>query len=428
MSDEVQHYRRRTPSSARRFEELRLYLPGGDSRSTLFYPPYPAVLVQGEGCRVTDLDGNRLLDVTGNHSILVHGYGAPLVVEAIRRQVELGTCFAGPTEVQLRLARHLVERIGSLERVRFTNSGTEAVMMAVRGARRFTGRRRIAKLEGGYHGTSEEVTESGSRELLVLPADDVETAVAILEQHAGDIAALLVEPVQGSAGMLPLETAYLRGLREATRRLGIVLIFDEVVSLRVAYGGAEEHYGVTPDLCCLGKVIGGGLPLGAFGGREEIMALFDPSRGPPVIPHPGSYNANPVSLAAGLATLELLTRDAIGRLNAAGDRVREGLRRAFADAHLPAAITGLGSLFGIHLTEGPVRTIRDAARADAALRHRIFLGLYNEGVLIDPRGVGTLSTAIGEAEIGELLAAVRAVVARVAPQVGSPDDHRTPRQ
>ena len=124
MSDEVQHYRRRTPSSARRFEELRLYLPGGDSRSTLFYPPYPAVLVQGEGCRVTDLDGNRLLDVTGNHSILVHGYGVPLVVESIRRQVELGTCFAGPTEVQLRLARHLVERIGSLERVRFTNSGT----------------------------------------------------------------------------------------------------------------------------------------------------------------------------------------------------------------------------------------------------------------------------------------------------------------
>jgi glutamate-1-semialdehyde 2,1-aminomutase len=420
VSDEAQRYRRRTPASARRFEELKRYLPGGDSRSTLFYPPYPAVLVQGDGCWVMDLDGNRLLDVTGNHSILVHGYGVPLVMEAVHRQVELGTCFAGPTEVQLRFARHLVERIGSLERVRFTSSGTEAVMMAVRGARRFTGRRKIAKLEGGYHGTAEEdVTGSEHPELVVLPTDDAEAAAALLERHAGEIAALLVEPVQGSAGMLPLEHEYLRALREATRRLGIVLVFDEVVSLRVAYGGAEEHFGITPDMSCLGKVIGGGFPLGAFGGREEIMALFDPSQGPPAIPHPGSYNANPVSLAAGLATLELLNRDVIARLNAAGDSVREGLRQAFADAGVPATITGLGSLFGIHLTEGPVRTIRDAARADAGLRHRIFLGLYDEGVLIDPRGVGTLSTAIGEMEIGELLAAVRAVLARVAPQVGS---------
>lgn len=419
MSDEAQRYRRRTPASARRNEELRRYLPGGDSRSTLFYPPYPAVLVQGDGCRVTDLDGNRLLDMTGNHSVLVHGYGAPPVVEAIRRQVELGTCFAGPTEAQLRFARHLVERVGSLERVRFTSSGTEAVMMAVRAARRFTGRRKIAKLEGGYHGTAEDVMGSEHPDLVVLPADDAEAAVDALERHAGVLAALLVEPVQGSAGMLPLEREYLGALRDATRRLGIVLIFDEVVSLRVAYGGAEEHFGITPDMCCLGKMIGGGLPLGAFGGRGEIMALFDPSRGPPVIPHPGSYNANPVGLAAGLATLELLTRDAIAGLNAAGEQVREGLRQAFAEAGVPATITGLGSLFGIHLTEGPVRTIRDAARADAALRHRIFLGLYDEGVLIDPRGVGTLSTAVGEAEIAEFLAALRAVLARVAPQVGS---------
>ena len=156
----MQLYRDRTPNSARRFEEFRRYLPGGDSRSTLFYPPYPAVLVQGDGCRVVDLDGNRLLDLTGNHSVLVHGYGAPPVHEAIRRQVDLGTCLPGPSEAQLRYARHLVERIGSLERVRFTNSGTEAVMMAVRAARRFTGRRKIAKLEGGYHGTSEVVMGS----------------------------------------------------------------------------------------------------------------------------------------------------------------------------------------------------------------------------------------------------------------------------
>ena len=413
MSDEARQYRERTPSSGRQFEEFRRYLPGGDSRSTLFYPPYPSVLVQGDGCRVVDLDGNRLLDFTGNHSILVHGYGAPRVLEAIRRQLELGTCFSGPTEVQLRFARHLVERIGSLEQVRFTSSGTEAVMMAVRAARRITGRRRIAKLEGGYHGTSEDVMGSDYPDLVVLPADDAEAAVAQLERRAGDIAALLVEPVQGSAGMLALDAGYLRELRKVTRRLGIVLVFDEVVSLRVAYGGAEEYLGITPDMCCLGKVIGGGLPLGAFGGREEVMALFDPSHGPPLIPHPGSYNANPVSLGAGLATLELLTRDAVTRLNTTGDRLRSGLGGVFAEAGMPVSITGLGSLFGIHLTEGPVRTIRDAARADADLRHRIFLGLYVEGVLIDPRGVGTLSTAIGDAEIEEFLAALRTVLSRL---------------
>jgi glutamate-1-semialdehyde 2,1-aminomutase len=413
VSDEAQLYRDRTPNSGRRFQEFRRYLPGGDSRSTLFYPPYPAVLVQGDGCRVVDLDGNRLLDLTGNHSILVHGYGAPRVMEAIRRQVELGTCFSGPTEAQLRFAQHLVERIGSLERVRFTSSGTEAVMMAVRAARRFTGRRKIAKLEGGYHGTSEVVMGSEHPDLLVLPTDDAGAAVALLERHGAEIAALLVEPVQGSAGMLALEAGYLRALRDATRRLGIMLVFDEVVSLRVAYGGAEEHFGIKPDMSCLGKLIGGGLPLGVFGGREEIMALFDPSHGTPVIPHPGSYNANPVSLAAGLATLELLSRDAVTRLNATGDRLRAGLARVFAEAGIPVSITGLGSLFGIHLTEGPVRTIRDAAQADATLRHRIFLGLYVEGILLDPRGVGTLSTAIGDPEIEEFLAALRAVLSRL---------------
>jgi glutamate-1-semialdehyde 2,1-aminomutase len=193
----------------------------------------------------------------------------------------------------------------------------------------------------------------------------------------------------------------------------MVLVFDEVVSLRVAYGGAEEHYGIAPDMTCLGKLIGGGLPLGAFGGREEIMALFDPSRGPPAIPHPGSYNANPVSLAAGLATLELLTREAIAQLNRRGDWLRAELKREFDQAGVPAAITGLGSLFGIHLTDGPVRTIRDAARADSALRHRIFLGLYNEGVLLDPRGVGTLSTALGEPEIERFLEALRTVLSRL---------------
>jgi glutamate-1-semialdehyde 2,1-aminomutase len=408
--NEEQRYRLRTPASARSFEEARRYLPGGDSRSTLFYPPYPAMLDRGEGCQVVDLDGNRLLDFTGNHSALIHGYRQPSVNDAILRQMERGTCFPGSTDSQIRLARHLVQRIPSLERVRFTNSGTEAVMMAVRAARRYTGRRGIAKLEGGFHGTSGEAMGT---DLLVLPADDGPSAIGLLQQRAPDVAALLVEPVQGSAGMIPLDAGIVRALSDAARRLGIILVFDEVVSLRVAYGGAQQHYGIVPDMTCLGKLIGGGLPLGAFGGREDIMALFDPSRGAPTIPHPGSYNANPVSLAAGLATLELLTRELISDLNHRGERLREEIGRAFGESGVPATVTGLGSLFGIHLTPGPVRTVRDAARADTRFRHEIFLGLYNEGVLIDPRGVGTLSTAIGIGEIEQFIAALRRVLARV---------------
>jgi glutamate-1-semialdehyde 2,1-aminomutase len=411
--NEEQRYRLRTPASARYFEEARRYLPGGDSRSTLFYAPYPAVLDSGEGCWVVDLDGNRLLDFTANHSVLIHGYHEPSVTDSIRRQLERGTCFPGPTDPQLRLARHLNERIPSIERVRFTNSGTEAVMMALRAARRHTGRRMVAKLEGGFHGTSEEVMGTAHPDLVLLPADDAQAAIEMLERRAAEVAALLVEPVQGSAGMIPLDTGFLRALRETTRRFGIVLVFDEVVTLRIAYGGGQEHYGVAPDMTCLGKLIGGGLPLGAFGGREKIMALFDPSRGAPAIPHPGSYNANPVSLAAGLATLELLSREAIAELNRKGERLRAEIGRTFGEAGVPVAVTGLGSLFGIHLTDRVVRTIRDAATGDTRRRYHIFLGLYNEGVLIDPRGVGTLSTAIGGAEIEQFLVALRTVLARL---------------
>jgi glutamate-1-semialdehyde 2,1-aminomutase len=250
--------------------------------------------------------------------------------------------------------------------------------------------------------------------VVVIPFNDAVGAARVIEAEGQRLAAVLVEPVLGSAGMIPAERSYLESLREATRRLGILLIFDEVVSLRVAYGGAEEHFGVVPDLTFLGKLIGGGFPLGAFGGRLDVMALFDPSGGRPKLPHPGSLNANPVSLAAGIATLELLTRDAIDAINRRGESLRGRMRQAFADAGIAAEITGLGSLFGIHLTPHSVRDYRDTLDEDGALRHRIFLGLFNEGVLIDPRGVGTISTAVGEAELDRFIEALRAVLARVA--------------
>jgi glutamate-1-semialdehyde 2,1-aminomutase len=436
---EEEAYRLRTPASSRCFLEAREYLPGGDSRSPLYYPPYPAVLDRGQGCWLIDLDGNTLLDFTGNHSSLIHGYGHPQVLDAVHRQLDKGTIFPGPTEPQLRLAKLLCERIASVDQVRFTNSGTEATLNAIRAARAFTGRHKVGKIEGGYHGTPDDVmvsthpsiAEAGDRlrprarpasrglppatidGVVVLPFNDADAAARLIEHESDHLAAVIVEPVLGSAGMIPAERGFLETLREVTRQLSVLLIFDEVVSLRTSFGGAQEHYGVRPDLTVLGKLIGGGFPLGAFGGREEIMRLFDPSGGRPPIPHPGSYNANPISMVAGVATLELLTRDAIAHLNRLGESLRRELRLAFDEAGIASQITGLGSLFAIHLTSRPVRSYRDTIGADADLRHRLFLGLFNEGVLMDPRGVGTISTAIGEPEVDQFVGAVRAVLPRL---------------
>ena len=439
-SPEEEVYQRKTPASHRFFMEARRYMPGGDSRSTLFYRPYPAVMERGEGCWLSDLDGNRLLDFTGNHSVLIHGYAHPHIMAAVERQLQKGTCFPGSSEPQLEYARLLCERIPSIERIRFTTSGTEAALNAIRAARAFTGRRKIAKVEGGYHGTADDfmlsihpsATDAGQRtrpqatahtkglpsevmgNVHILPFNDVEAARRLIEAEARHLAAVVVEPLLGSAGMIPAEHAYLQMLREVTERLGILLIFDEVVSLRVAYGGAQEHFGVRPDLTCLGKMIGGGFPLGAFGGRADIMAMFDPSVGRPASPHPGSHNANPIGLTAGMATLDLLDPSVLQQLNDRADALRTDLADAFSEVGIPVQITGLGSLFALHLTEHPVRSYRDTLDANSELRHQIFLGLYNEGILIDPRGVGNLSTVLGDSEVRRFSSVIREVLRRVA--------------
>jgi glutamate-1-semialdehyde 2,1-aminomutase len=215
--------------------------------------------------------------------------------------------------------------------------------------------------------------------------------------------------------MIPATWEYLTALRAATARQGALLVFDEVVSIRIAVGGAQQHFGVDPDLTCLGKAVGGGFPLGAFGGRADVMAAFDPSvPGGPRIPHPGSLNANPVSLVAGCAALEALTEAAVDRINRLGDRLRGRLRRAITGAGVAAQVTGVGSLFGVHFTAEPVTSARQASRGDPDLRRRFFLGLFDEGVLIDPRGVGSVSTAVSEDDLETALHAVTRVVRRWA--------------
>ena len=412
-----EQFRATTTRSRELYEQALQVMPGGVTRTSIYSEPYPIYAARGEGCRVWDVDGTRRLDLVVNYTALVAGHAHPAVVEAIREQAARGTSFAAPNPPEVALARELVERIASIEKIRFTNSGTEATMMALRLARAHTGRTKFAKVEGGYHGSHDLVQDPEVAGTLpdvgefavVIPYNDAAGASAVLDRHGAELAAVIVEPILGSGGMIPADPEYLRALRAACDRHGSLLIFDEVISFRVARGGAQELYGIRPDLTTLGKVIGGGLPVAAFGGRADVMELLDPRR-PGFLPQAGTLNGHPLGMAAGVATLALLTPEVYAELDRRGERTREGLRALFAEHEIPAQVTGVSSLMQIHFTSDPVRSSRDVQRTDARRRKEFVLGLCNHGVLLNSRGMAALSTPVGEAEIDEFLEAVDTVL------------------
>jgi glutamate-1-semialdehyde 2,1-aminomutase len=327
--------------------------------------------------------------------------------------------------------------------MRFANSGTEAVLNAIRAARAFTGRPKILKMEGGYHGTydaAEVSVDPGSQppdwpqgrpdgpglspgltsEVLVAPFNDLLRTREIIAQHKNELAAVIVEPVLGSAGMIPADQDFLRGLREETRRHGILLILDEVITFRLATGGAQESYSVSPDLTTFGKVIGGGLAIGAFGGRADVMALFDPRR-QGYIPQSGTFNGNAATLAAGVTSLELLTPEAIARINQQGTQLRAELQATLADAQLQAHVTGAGSLAHVHLADGPVRDYRSAARGHrSAVWRWLHLALLNRGVMVAPRGMFIISTPMADTDLAHAVVEFRAALAELQPLFAEP--------
>ena len=438
LEHEIERYVARTPKSRELQAEAERVLPGGSSRGTAFFAPYPFFAEAGEGHYVYDVDGNRYLDFMLNATSLIMGHGHPTITEALADQARRGTAFSTPTRPQIRLARLLCDRIPSLDTIRFTNSGTEGTLMAIRAARAFTGRPKIAKFEGGYHGAHEYVAVSVQTPadrldpggptavpeypgqpasvadgVVVLPYNDLETCTRLLRAHADDVGCLIMEPIMSSFGYVPADREFLAGIRKLTEELEIVLIFDEVQSLRVAPGGAQALFGVTPDLTCFGKIIGGGLPVGAFGGRRDIMGQFDPTHGPARIAHAGTFNANPMTLVAGEVVMRALTPATYTRLASLGETVRERLRAVFAELGVPAQITGITSLFGIHFSARPIRNYRDMVAGDQALRKALFIGLLNEGVLLQTSCAGALGTMTGDVEIDTLVDAVRRVVARI---------------
>jgi|SRR5215467_3706934 len=416
-------YRARTRESSQLFEAAKAVLPGGDTRSVLYFPPYPTFVEHGSGCRVWDVDSNEYVDFLNNYTSLIHGHAHPVIVEAVCNQVKRGTTFASPTESQIQLAKRLQSRMPSLEQVRFCNSGSEATLMAIRAAKAFTRRNKVLKLDGGYHGlhdaaivntaitartsggTSPDAQQGVFRgivtDVVSIPANNLEYADNVFEAYRNDLAAVIVEPVMGAAGMIPLEPAFLNQLVEASRSTRTVLIFDEVITMRLACGGAQQTYGVRPDLTTMGKLIGGGLPVGAFGGRAEIMSLFDPAAAR--LHHSGTFNGNPTTVAAGIAALDLLTEEAIAHVNQLGDRLRSRLREVIERYAIDAQLTGIGSLIGIHFTRGPIRNYQDALEARISLLSVLHLLLLNRGIMTAPRGLFCTSTVMSESEIEQFV-------------------------
>jgi glutamate-1-semialdehyde 2,1-aminomutase len=441
VNDPEALYRQTTPGSRALHEQAVAVMPGGTTRTTTFFDPYPLYIERGEGCRVWDVDGTERIDMLGNYTAMILGHSHPRIVEAIRAQAARGTGFAAANPVEVRLATLLCERVPSLDAVRFCNSGTEATMFAMRLARAFTGRPKIARMEGGYHGTHDyaEVSthpaadEAGPpdapiarpdskgtpqwalEQTVVLPFNDAGAAERIIRREASELAAVIQEPIIGAGGVIAATPEFLQRMRGVTNELGILLIFDEVISLRVAPGGAQQLYGVTPDLTTLGKIIGGGLPVAAFGGRADVMELLDP-RQDQSLAQGGTYNGNPLGMAAGLAAMTELTPDVYEDLNRRGARVCEQLSEVFASHQVAVQVNGAGSMFALHFTDRPVVDYRTMAAADKKKARELFLGLVNHGVLMAPRAMGALSTPMGEDDIQAFVDAVDVVVAELKPR------------
>jgi glutamate-1-semialdehyde 2,1-aminomutase len=408
-------------------------LPGGNTRTTVYMKPFPIYASHGEGCRVWDVDGVSRIDCINNFTSLIHGHAHPALNEAATKQLALGSAFGMPTESEIDLAELLASRLPSVDQVRFANSGTEAVMMALKAARAFTGRPKIAKCEGAYHGSYDyaEVSldptpeawgrnapvsvayakgtpENVLADVVSIPFNDIDTAVSLSREHGPSLACVLVDPMPNRAGLAPADKAYLQALREVTREVGALLVFDEVITFRLGYHGAQGLWGIDPDLTTLGKIIGGGFPVGAIGGREEVMAVFDPSAGKPALPHGGTFSANPVTMRAGLAAMELLDEAAFARLDAMGEAVRSGINEAFRRQNVPGGAIGLGSLLKIHFTDKTVRDYRSAYMGEAESRRlaAFNLNLLNHGVLAASYGLIALSTPMTDADVQEIVSAI----------------------
>jgi glutamate-1-semialdehyde 2,1-aminomutase len=381
QTDLIREYESRTPRSRELFARFRQHLPGGETRTLTYYRPYPVVIARGEGPILVDVDGNEYVDVLNNYTALVHGHAFPPIVEAIAEAARDGVAYPAPHPRQLRWAELLTERYPAVELVRFTNSGTEAAILAARVARRLTGRPRLLLFEGAYHGTGPEFAGEGG--------DVVRVPYGEVPELDDRVAAVFVEPFLGSGGVVEGSPEFLRGLREAARRAGAVFVLDEVQALRNAFHGVHDELGLEPDLILMGKIVGGGIPVGAVGGSRDVLGITA-ADGPDPLPHSGTFNGNPLAAAAGVACLEALDEDVVEALNGRAARLA---RRLAAEG---AVVRRSGSIMQV-----------DAP--DPAALH---LALLVEGVFAAPRGMLNLSTAMTDEHLEAIAGAYSRALSR----------------
>jgi glutamate-1-semialdehyde 2,1-aminomutase len=429
MSRIEETYRAATPKSARCAERAEAVMPGGDTRSTTYHRPYPLAIARGEGPFLWDVDGNRYIDLLGNYTSLVHGNAYPPICEAIAAAVRNGTAWPARSEAQTELAELICERVASVERVRFCNSGTEAGMLAAQVARRITGRKLVVMARYGYHGSYDdfEVGLAGHDGERTLLADygDADAFEQILAARGSEIAAVFLEPVMGSAGIVTPPEGFLQSVTAAARRAGALFVIDEVITLRLATGGAQSIAGVRPDLTMMGKIIGGGLPVGALGGSEAVMAAFDPRDRAPLW-HAGTFNGNQLTCSAGAISIRELTADRIAAMERLARRFASEMGRAAAQAGLPFSARQAGSLLNIFfMKEPPPATI---SRADSRAIRMFHLAALNRGLFIAPRGLIALSTVIDDQLTAEICERAAGAIADLAQEPGAQESQRAESQ
>lgn len=437
-----------TSKSAALYQRALQVMPGGCSRNTILRKPHPIYAASGKGCYVVDIEGVRRIDFGNNMASLIHGHAHPAVVEAVTQQLQRGTAFSLGTEVEVRYAEHLCGRNAGFERLRFVNSGTEAVMACLKASRAFTGRAKIAKVEGAYHGTYDyaEVSQtagptnwgdqdkpssvpvvrgtppSALNDVVVIPFNDPDRAIAILNQHADELACVLIDLLPHRVGLVPASAEFVRALRDWTRKNGALLVFDEVITFRSNYGGAQQWYDVRPDLTAMGKMIGGGFPVGALAGRKDVMNVMNPLADKVLFPHSGTFSANPMTMTAGLVSMEMFDQTAVVGLNLLADQARARITEAIAIAGIPACVTGGGSMFRVHMKVQVPENYRAtfASAAETKLINLLLDHLFDNGVIMIETCSGTLSTAMTTKEIDRLadvmLSGFRKVKAALPPQ------------
>ena len=420
LAEAQEQYRAKNPKSLAQYREACAAMPGGNTRSAIFVEPFPLAMAKGEGAYLWDLDGHRYVDFLAEFTAGLYGHSHPLIRRALDRALDAGWNLGAHGVAEARFARAVCERFPSIELVRFTNSGTEANLMAVSLARAVTGRSKILAFQGGYHGGVFYFRGHGSRvnapfEFLLAQYNDIAQTRALVMPHAHDLAAILVEPMLGGSGCIPGSREFLADLRALASETGAVLIFDEVMTSRLAPGGLQEVHGILPDMTTLGKYVGGGMSFGAFGGKAELMEWFDPRRADG-FQHAGTFNNNVLTLSAGYAGLtEVYTPERCRAVNEFGDGLRRRLNALVREKGLAMQFTGLGSMIGVHMTLRPIRSEADAKKGDAGLLDLFYFDLVARGIWFAKRGMMALSIALEEAAADKLVGAVEEFAETRAP-------------